>query len=143
MIQNKLAAKVVQKMMQDDEFSRWLGIEVVEISQGYCKLKMTVRKEMLNGFGIMHGGISYSLADSAVAFAANSYGKISLTIDSLMHYPASAKEGDILTAAASELRVTNKTGVYDVIVKNQDDVNIGILRGTVYKTSKLHFPEEE
>ena len=69
-----LAKKVVDKMINGDAFSQWLGIEVLEITEGSCKLKMTVRKEMTNGFNIAHGGISYSLADSALAFAANSDG---------------------------------------------------------------------
>lgn len=135
--------KVVARMMEKDEFSRWLGIDVIKADEGYCELQMKVRKEMLNGFDIMHGGISYSLADSAVAFAANSYGKIAVTIDALMHYPAAAKEGDTLTAIAKKLRITNKTGVYDITVKNQSGVDIGIMRGTVYITSKEHFPQKD
>ena len=67
--------KIVDKMYQNDAFSQWLGIEVVEVKDGYCKLNMTVRKEMLNGFQIAHGGIAYSLADSALAFASNSHGR--------------------------------------------------------------------
>ena len=70
----ELAKKVVDKMMDGDAFSRWLGIEVLEISEGFCKLQMKVRDEMTNGFAIAHGGIAYSLADSCLAFAANSYG---------------------------------------------------------------------
>ena len=75
-----LARKVVDKMINGDAFSQWLGIEIVELSEGCCKLKMIVRDEMTNGFNIAHGGISYSLADSALAFAANSYGTQSLSI---------------------------------------------------------------
>ena len=67
----ELARKVVEKMITGDAFSQWLGIEILEITKGYCKLKMIVRKEMTNGFDIAHGGISYYLADSALAFAAN------------------------------------------------------------------------
>ena len=66
---------IVNKMFDQDAFSQWLGIEIVDVSDGYCQLKMTVRNDMLNGFKIAHGGIAYSLADSALAFASNSNGK--------------------------------------------------------------------
>jgi len=72
------ALKIANKMYEQDAFSQWLGIKIVNVSDGYCQLKMTVRKEMLNGFHIAHGGIAYSLADSALAFASNSNGKKSL-----------------------------------------------------------------
>ena len=65
------AKQVVDKMMRDDLFSQWLGIEVLEVREGYSKIKMTVRKEMINGFGIVHGGIAFSLGDSCFAFACN------------------------------------------------------------------------
>lgn len=130
-------------MMENDAFSKWLGIEVLEVREGFCKLSMTVRSEMLNGFDIMHGGISYSLADTAAAFAANSSGRVAVTIETLMHYPSSAKEGDRLIATAKNLRTTDKTAVYDITVKNQSGTDIGIMRGTVYITSKLHFPQNE
>ena len=79
-----LAEKVVNKMIDSDSFSKWLGIEVLEITEGYCKLRMKVRKEMTNGFFIAHGGICYSLADSALAFAANSDGTQALSIETCL-----------------------------------------------------------
>ena len=84
-----LAQKVVNKMLSGDSFSNWLGIEIIEISKGYCKLKMRVREEMTNGFGIAHGGIAFSLADSALAFAANSDGIQSLSVETfgIFHVP--------------------------------------------------------
>lgn len=72
---NKAISIVKDCMLNHDSFSNWLGIELVEISEGYCRLKMKVRQEMTNGFNIAHGGIAYSLADSALAFASNSHGK--------------------------------------------------------------------
>lgn len=132
------AQEVVGKMMKNDRFSQWLGISIAEITFGKCVLQMTVRDEMLNGFDILHGGISYSLADSALAFAANSYGIVAVSLNQSMSYPAAAKVNDVLTATASEVSRTSRTAIYDVIIKNQEDKQIGIFRGTVYITSKNH-----
>lgn len=130
------AAEAVDKMFANDHFSHWLGINIISAQPGRCELQMTVRKEMLNGFEILHGGVSYSLADSALAFASNSYGKLSVALEVSMSYPAAAREGDILTAEAEELSLTNKIGVYLIKVTNQDQKQIGIFKGTVYRTSK-------
>ena len=81
-----LAKKVVGKMISGDEFSKWLGIEVIEISKGFCKIQMKIRDEMTNGFKIAHGGISYSLADSCLAFSANSDGIQSLSLETSISF---------------------------------------------------------
>lgn len=131
--------EIFNKMYKNDEFSKWLGIELVDISVGKCSLKMTVRKEMLNGFGMTHGGITYAFADSAFAFASNSLNKVSVSLNATMNYPASVLENDIIYADANEVSSTNKTGLYDVIVKKEDGTVVGVFRGTVYRTSKKHF----
>ncbi|MFP4369640.1 MAG: hotdog fold thioesterase [Candidatus Kapaibacterium sp.] len=136
MDKNQLARDSVDKMYSIDYFSQWLGIEREIIEPGRAVLKLKVKKEMLNGFGILHGGVTYSLADTALAFAANTYGKLSVPISTTMNYPARAELGDTLTAEAKELNLTNKTALYDVTVKNQDGTVVGIFRGTVYRTSK-------
>lgn len=133
---NKIPKAVFDKMMTTDYFSQWLGIESVEHWEGYCKIKMTTRKEMLNGFGIIHGGVSYSLADSALAFAANSYNILSVSLDGFVNYPNPAKEGDTLWAEAQETHSTRKTAVYDVKVTNQDGKAICLYRATVYRTKR-------
>jgi acyl-CoA thioesterase len=138
-IERRKAEEIVNKMYEGDKFSKWLGIEIVEINEGSAVLKMEIREEMLNGFDIMHGGISYALADSALAFAANSRGKVCLSLDQTMNYPASAKKGDILTATAEEKSLTSKTGIYDVTITNQEGKKVGIFRGTVYRTSTDHI----
>jgi len=89
--------KIINKMFDQDAFSQWLGIEIIDVSEGFCQLKMTVRKEMLNGFQIAHGGIAYSLADSALAFASNSHGRKSLSVETSISHTVSVKEGDVLT----------------------------------------------
>ena len=123
-------------MMQTDAFSKWMGIELVDISEGNCTLRMRVRPEMLNGFRILHGGVAFSLADSAFAFASNSHGILSVSLEASMTYAQSAKEGDIILAEATELTLTRKTATYDVSIKKEDGTLLYLFRGTVYRTSK-------
>jgi len=138
-----LPEKVFRKMYDNDAFSQWLGIEVVEVKDGYCELKMTVRKEMLNGFQIAHGGIAYSLADSALAFASNSHGRKSLSVETSISHTVSVKEGDVLTANTEELSLTDKIGVYHITITNQDNQEVAYFKGTVYRTTKEWFPVDE
>ena len=128
---------VFDKMMETDYFSQWLAIRLVEISDGKCVLEMTVRKEMLNGFAILHGGVTFAFADSAFAFASNSHNKLSVSLTASMTYSKPAKEGDIIVATATELSLTNKTGTYDVVVSTKNSgETISLFRGTVYRTSR-------
>ena len=130
-------------MYDNDAFSQWLGIEIVEVKDGYCELKMTVRKEMLNGFQIAHGGIAYSLADSALAFASNSHGRKSLSVETSISHTVSVKEGDVLTANTEELSLSDKIGVYHITITNQDNQEVAYFKGTVYRTTKELFPVDE
>ena len=138
-----LPEKVFRKMYDNDAFSQWLGIEVVEVKDGYCELKMTVRKEMLNGFQIAHGGIAYSLADSALAFASNSHGRKSLSVETSISHTVSVIEGDVLTAITEELSLSDKIGVYLITITNQDNQDVAYFKGTVYRTSKEWLPNDE
>jgi acyl-CoA thioesterase len=138
----ELAEKVVDQMFGNDLFSQWLGIERVVVAQGKSVLRMTVRKEMVNGFGIVHGGIAFSLADSALAFASNSYGRLSVALECSISYPVAVNVGDILTASAEEISLTNKTGVYLITVTNQKNQRVAFFKGTVFRTSKEYFPEK-
>lgn len=139
----ELATKVVDQMYNNDPFSQWLGIERVEDGVGTSLLRMTVTKEMLNGFGIAHGGITYSLADSALAFASNSYGEQCVSIETSISHTKAVKEGDVLTAIAKEANRTNKISVYEITVFNQDNETVAIFRGNVYNTRKEWFPQKE
>lgn len=124
-------ASIVQKMMDGDAFSRWLGIEVVEIREGYSKLQLTVRKEMVNGFNIAHGGITYSLSDSALAFAANSYGKQCVSIETSISHTRPVNIGDELTAECIELNRGRTIGIYQVTIYNQEGKKVSLFKGTV------------
>ena len=135
-----LAKKVVDKMMSGDAFSQWLGIEVLEISEGYCKLKMTVREKMTNGFKIAHGGIAYSLADSCLAFAANSDGMQSVSVETSISHTKKVVSGDTLTATAKEINKSSKTALYNISITNQNNIEIAHFKGTVYRTGKEWFP---
>src|SRR5262245_44438758 len=110
MSDNVLAARVVGKMYDEEKFSQWLGIERLVVEQGHCVLRMKVRDEMVNGFGIAHGGICFSFADSALAFASNAYGRLSVALECSISFPVAVKVGDVLTCEAKELALTNKTG---------------------------------
>ena len=135
-----LAKKVVDKMMSGDAFSQWLGIEVLEISVGFCKLKMTVRDEMTNGFKIAHGGIAYSLADSCLAFAANSDGVQSVSVETSISHTKKVVSGDTLTATAKEINKSSKTALYNISITNQNNIEIAHFKGTVFRTSRKWFP---
>src|SRR4249920_3627141 len=117
--------EIVDQMMNKDYFSQWLGIAVLEVGEGSCKLQMTVRKEMLNGFGIAHGGITYSFADSALAFASNSHGPKAVSVETSISHTQSLKEGDILIAEAKEEHCSNKIGIYSIKVA-KDGVTVAL-----------------
>mgnify|MGYP000698796971 CR=1 FL=1 len=128
--------EIVNKMMSQDAFSQWLGIEVLESTEGASVLKMTVRKEMTNGFGVAHGGISYSIADSALAFASNSHGIKSMSIETSISHTKPVMIGDTLIAKATEKTKGNKIAVYDIPVQNQNGEMIALFKGTVYRSGK-------
>jgi acyl-CoA thioesterase len=126
------AAMVTAQMMDKDFFSQWLNITVLETRAGYCKLQMTVRRDMLNGFGIAHGGIAFSLADSAFAFACNSDGRTTLALDANIAFMRAVNEHDVLTAEARQTNKTSRTGVYLVEIKNQTGQLVALFKGISY-----------
>lgn len=131
-----LAKQVVDKMMRDDLFSQWLGIEVLEVREGYSKIQMTVRKEMINGFGIVHGGIAFSLSDSAFAFACNNRNNLSVALDTAINFTKPVHVGDVLTAEAKEIHNGKSTGLYHITVTNQRDHTVALFKGTCFRTAK-------
>jgi acyl-CoA thioesterase len=131
------ARNIADSMMKQDYFSQWMGIQILDVKEGYSKIQLTLRKEMLNGFAIAHGGITFALADSAFAFACNSDGKITVALDASISFPKPGKEGDILTAEAKQIVKTNRTGLYLIEVKNQHNELVALFKGTCYKTEKV------
>ncbi|MCC6635858.1 MAG: hydroxyphenylacetyl-CoA thioesterase PaaI [Chitinophagaceae bacterium] len=128
--------QVVAHMMQHDLFSQWLGIEVLEIKEGYSKIKMLVRPEMVNGFNIVHGGIAFSLADSAFAFACNNRNNLSVALDTSINFTKPVHVGDILIAEAKELHNGKSTGLYHITITNQNNHIVAMFKGTCFRTSK-------
>ncbi len=124
--------EIVQKMMDGDAFSKWLGVEIVAIDRGSCTLSLTLNEEMVNGFNIAHGGISYSLADSALAFASNAYGQKCVSIETSISHTRPTQIGDTLTATCRELNRGKTVGVYEVTVLNQHNKTIALFKGTVF-----------
>ena len=130
------AQKVVEHMMDHDAFSQWMGIDVLEIKEGYSRIKMTIRKEMVNGFGIVHGGIPFSLADSAFAFACNNRNNLSVALDVTITFTKAVNVGDGLTAEAREVHNGRSTGVYLITVTNQKNEQVALFKGTCFRTGK-------
>ena len=133
---DQLANKVVLHMLQHDLFSQWLGIEIKEIKEGYSKIQMTVRNEMINGFGIVHGGVAFSLADSAFAFACNNRNVLSVALDTAINFLKPVHVGDVLTAEAKELHNGNSTGLYPIHITNQSDHLVAVFKGTCFRTNQ-------
>ncbi len=127
---------ILQTMLAADNFSKWLGIVVDEYREGYCKLHYTIREEMLNGFGIVHGGIVFSAADSAFEFACNSHGRLSVALDVHISFIKASKAGELLTVEAKEIHTGNKTSFYDITITNEAAEVVAIFKGTAYRTSK-------
>jgi len=127
---------VVNHMMENDFFSQWLGIEVLEIKEGYSRIKMTVRKEMVNGFGIVHGGIPFSLADSAFAFACNNRNNLSVALDTSINFIKPVHVGDTLIAEATEIHNGRSTGLYHITITNQNKHDVALFKGLCFRTNK-------
>lgn len=134
--QENLAARVVKGMAERDGFSQWMGVEILETKEGYAKIRMKIRPEMVNGLGITHGGLAFSLADSAFAFACNSRNQFSVALEASISFLRPVKINDTLTAEAKEIHNGRTTGLYLVSVINQDEVQVAQFKGTCVRTGK-------
>ncbi len=128
--------EVLEIMLQRDKFTKWLGLQIDEHKKGYCKLHFTVTDDMMNGFDIIHGGVLFSASDSALAFACNSHGIISVALDVSITFARSVKVGERLVVEAKEIHLGNKIGVYDIRTINEKEELVCVFKGTVYRTSK-------
>ncbi len=127
---------IIDAMFNNDPFSQWLGIERLKEGPGFCTLQLRVRKEMLNGFAIAHGGITYALADSALAFAANAHGRKCVSVETSISHTQPVFEGDVLTTEVEEVSLNHKIGIYTVRVINQHNVDVALFKGSVYRRSE-------
>ena len=135
---NKNPQDIVKQMMDNDAFSQWLGIEIIEVQRSRAVIKMQVRSDMVNGFGICHGGVTFAFADSAFAFASNTHGNIAVSIENSISYPAPVHIDDELIATATQKSDGKTLAVYDVEICNQNKQVVALFRGMVYKTKKQH-----
>ena len=128
-------------MYELDRLARHFDMRLVEAGHGFARLTMRVKPEMLNGFGICHGGVTFALADTACAYACNSNNQLTVTMNCLISYSQTVNEGDELTAVAREQVLNKRTGTYDVTVTKQDGTVAALFRGTSYTTKKQVISE--
>lgn len=128
--------ELAQYMLNQDAFSQWLGIQLIEVREKYCLIEMPIRKEMINGLKTVHGGVTFSLADSALAFSSNNTNEASVALNCIINFAKAVRLGDTLRAESILIADTRKTGIYDITVKNQNDELVASFRGTVYKIGK-------
>lgn len=133
---NHSPEKIIHHMFKNDEFSQWLGIQIVDVQEGACILQCTLTEKMMNGYKIAHGGVLFSLADSAIAFTSASYGWIAVAIDHSISFLKKTVTGDMLTIKAETVSMGHKTGVIRVEIENSDHQLVAVVKGTVYRTSK-------
>ena len=138
MTQHNISPQEVYKIMAArDKFTEWLGLEVDEVGLGYCRLHYKVKEEMLNGFSSIHGGVLFSAADSAFAFACNSHGRVTVALDVTISFTRPALLGDLLTVEAQEVHLGHKISIYDIKTSNEKGELVAMFKGTAYRTSKM------
>ena len=128
-----LAGRVAAAMFERDTASHTLGIHLLRVAPGHAEVALTVRADMLNGHEICHGGFIFTLADSAFAYACNSYNLNTVASGCAIDFLAPAREGDVLTASAQERSASGRTGVYDIEVRNERGDKIALFRGKSYR----------
>ncbi len=132
-----ISSKVVAHMVENDLFSKWLGISVLEIKEGYSKIKMIIRPEMINGLGTVHGGVAFAFADSAFAFACNNRNILSVALDTSINFIKPIFVGDDLIAEAKEIHNGRSTGLYHISITNQNQQLVAFFKGTCFRTEKM------
>lgn len=128
--------QVAEYMFDQDEFSQWMNIRMIDIKENYCLLEMPIRKEMINGLKTVHGGVTFAFADSALAFSSNNTGDAAVALNCIINFTKAGKEGDLFRAESILANNTRKTSVYDIKITNQNNELIAKFVGTVYKIGK-------
>jgi len=128
--------EIVNKMLNNDAMSQWLGIQLISVEKGNVTLQITVRKEMTNGFDIAHGGITYSISDSSLAFSANSHGIQAVSVETSISHLKPVHIGDVLTTQVQEISLSKRIGVYHINVYNQNSILVSTMKGTMYRNGK-------
>ena len=128
--------ELAQYMRNQDFFSQWMGIKLIEVREKYCLIEMPIKQEMINGLKTVHGGITFAFADSALAFSSNNTNEASVALNCTINFTKAVKLGDTLFAESILISDTRKTGIYDISITNQDKVLVASFRGTVYKIER-------
>lgn len=128
--------QVAEYMYDQDHFSQWMNIRLIEIKENYCLIEMPVKKEMINGLKTVHGGVTFAFADSALAFSSNNSGNAAVALNCVINFTRAGKEGDVFRAESILANETRKTAVYDIKITNQNDELVAKFVGTVYKIGK-------
>lgn len=128
--------QVADYMFNQDEFSQWMNIRMIEVKENYCLIEMPIKKEMLNGLKTVHGGVTFAFADSALAFSSNNSGDAAVALNCIINFTKAGKEGDVFRAESVLVNDTRKTAVYDIQITNQNNELIAKFVGTVYKIGK-------
>ena len=123
-------------ILSQDYFSQWMGVKLIEIRENYCLIEMPIRQEMINGLKTVHGGVTFSFAESALAFSSNNMGNAAVALNCTINFTKAAKMGDTLIAESILMADTRKTAVYDITITNQHKIVVASFRGTVYKLDK-------
>lgn len=128
--------ELAQYMLNQDEFSQWMGIKLIDVHEKYCLIEMPIKQEMINGLKTIHGGITFAFADSALAFSSNNTNDASVALNCTINFTKAVKLGDTLFAESILISDTRKTGIYDISIRNQEKVLVASFRGTVYKIER-------
>ncbi|OBW42835.1 Acyl-coenzyme A thioesterase PaaI [Chryseobacterium sp. MOF25P] len=128
--------QVVDYMMEKDYFSQFLGIKIIDIKENYALIEMQITKQMLNGLGTVHGGVTFAFADSAFAFSSNNDGNAAVALSVTINFTKAGREGDIFRAESILVNNTRKTAIYDISITNQNKELVAKFVGTVYKIGK-------
>ena len=135
------ARRSADVMWADDRASQAAGMALVDVAPGRAVMTMTLRDDMANGHGIAHGGYIFTLADSAFAFACNSYNTLVVAQHNSITFLTPGKVGEVLTATATEAHKAGRSGIYDVIVTGGDGRQVAIFRGHSRQINGMHFEE--
>ena len=125
--------ETAEYILNQDEFSKWMGISLIEIRENYCLIEMPIRKEMINGLKTVHGGVTFSFAESALAFSSINTGEAAVALNCMINFTKAVKLGDTLIAESILMANTRKIAVYDITITNQHKIVVASFRGTVYK----------
>ena len=128
--------ELAQYMLNQDFFSQWMGIKLIEVRDKYCLIEMPIKQEMINGLKTVHGGVTFAFADSALAFSSNNTNEASVALNCTINFTKAVKLGDTLFAESILISDTRKTGIYDISITNQNKELVASFRGTVYKIER-------